>query len=140
MALPPGAIAASSILCRNSLYQLFTVLRFTPTISAHAVAVMSAQKHRIICLCFCALNLLYFIFLFLEMLVKNLIILQKILYHSSWPLSFPFVSVGTNILDFSMAFFYPNLRALLYTIGNGNSEFLIRKFKISNNEIQNFKQ
>ncbi|MCI6663318.1 MAG: hypothetical protein MSL09_03755, partial [Spirochaetia bacterium] len=31
------------------------------TISAHAVAVMSAQKHRIICLCFCALNLLYFI-------------------------------------------------------------------------------
>ena len=41
---------------------------------------------------------------------------QKILYHSSWPLSFPFVSVGTNILDFSMAFFYPILRTLLYTI------------------------
>ena len=40
------------------------ILRFpsrTPIISAHAVAVMSAQKHRIICLCFCALNLLYFI-------------------------------------------------------------------------------
>ena len=44
---------------------------------------------------------------------------QKILYHSSWPLSFPFVSVGTNILDFSMAFFYPKLRTLLYTI-DGN--------------------
>ena len=28
----------------------------------------------------------------------------------------PFVSVVTNILDFSMAFFYPILRTLLYTI------------------------
>ena len=37
---------------------------------------------------------------------------------SIWPLSFPFVSVVTNILDFSMAFFYPNLRALLYTISH----------------------
>ncbi|MBO5125503.1 MAG: hypothetical protein J6C11_10305, partial [Spirochaetaceae bacterium] len=41
---------------------------------------------------------------------------QKMLYHSSWPLSFPFVSVVANILDFSMAFFYPILRTLLYTI------------------------
>lgn len=30
--------------------------------------------------------------------------------------SIPFVSVLTNILDFSMAFFYPILRTLLYTI------------------------
>ncbi|MCI6664349.1 MAG: hypothetical protein MSL09_09080 [Spirochaetia bacterium] len=54
---------------------------------------------------------------------------------SIWPLSFPFVSVVTNILDFSMAFFYPNLRTLLYTIGNGNLEFQTMKFRISNKEI-----
>ena len=47
---------------------------------------------------------------------------QKMLYHSSWPLSFPFVSVGTNILDFSMAFFYPILRTLLYTIKYSQQE------------------
>ena len=67
-------IAATNILYRNSLYQLFTVLRFTSRISLHAVVVMSAQKHRIICLFFHLISCisLTYIFLFLEILVKNL--------------------------------------------------------------------
>ena len=52
----------------------------------------------------------------LLLLQNPVVYFQKILYHSSWPGSFPFVSVGTNILDCSMAFFYPILRPLLYTI------------------------
>ena len=59
---------------------------------------------------------LLLIFQNLLLLQNPVVYFQKILYHSSWPLSFPFVSVVTNILDFSMAFFYPILRTLLYTI------------------------
>ncbi len=60
LSLRVSASTWSMILWRKSLYQLFTVLRFTPTISAQAVAVMSVQKHRKSLLNFWALNLLYF--------------------------------------------------------------------------------
>ena len=52
----------------------------------------------------------------LLLLQNQVVYFQKMLCHSSWPLSFLFVSVGINTRDFSMAFFYPNLRTLLYTI------------------------
>ena len=63
------------------------------------------------------------------------------LYHSSWLLSFPFVSVVTNILDCSMAFFYPICElyctlALKFTLYMQGCDYEIHRLCASSGPLQ----